>query len=92
MARPSTPEERAQMVRQLYEMQREEAEREHAGRNGANAEADDGEPVEPRTIADVADTFRRWLYFPHNDLGVLNVSLGTAAANHYDTTPIPAGC
>jgi hypothetical protein len=90
MSQPSTPESRAETLRQLRRLadaKQEEAEQEYAGRNGANAEGDDGEPVEPRTIAEVADTFKRWLYFPNNDLGVLNVSLGTAAANHYDTDP-----
>jgi hypothetical protein len=58
-----------------------------AGNNGASAKANAGERPDPCGIADVAETFRRWLYFPSGDLGVLYASLGAAAANLYATDP-----
>jgi hypothetical protein len=48
----------------------------------ASTKADDA----PLTLADVVQTFRRWLYLP--DFGALYAVLGTVAANHMATDPV----
>lgn len=44
------------------------------------------ETIEPRTLDQVIETFRKWLHLP--DPGVLEVALGTVAANHLDGDPV----
>ena len=43
-------------------------------------------PGPPATIAEVLETFRKWLYLP--DEGVIYVPLGAVAANYFDGDPI----